>query len=65
MPNRVEPESYQNISSSETFSYIRIGKRHRRRMWNEGQSNWGGRKRRIVLSLEDLGRTQLHLPNEA
>lgn len=39
--------------------------RHRRRMWSEGQSNWAGRKRQIVLRLEDLSRTQLHLPNKA
>ncbi len=31
-----------------------VSERHRRRMWTEGQSNWGGRYRQIVLRLSDL-----------
>ena len=37
----------------ETIAKI-AAERHRRRMWSEGQSNWGGRYRQIVLRLNDL-----------
>jgi hypothetical protein len=36
--------------------------RHRRRMWTEGQSNIGGRYRRIVLRQQDLRNAELNLP---
>jgi transcriptional regulator with XRE-family HTH domain len=36
--------------------------RHRRRIWTEGSSNWGGKYRQIILREEDLKKAELHLP---